>query len=149
MTIQPKRSTDTEAVAALIWLAFVAQDGSIPLEDDGRAYCSFTRALELYADTRYREMEAREAALREVEAEQQRLYAEIQAEYEDLLRGATKMDAEPVPDSGTAQTAKPPDTHTHTHKRGQPSPIAPAELRAPHASPEKAAGKSAGSLPDC
>lgn len=45
--MQQKRSTDTEAVAALIWLAFVAQEGSIPLEDDGRAFCSFTRALEL------------------------------------------------------------------------------------------------------
>ena len=142
MDMQPKRSTDAEAVAALIWLAFVAQEGSIPLEDDGGAYCSFNRALELYADTRQRETEAREAELREVEAEQQRYLAEIQAEHDDLLRGATKMIAEPVSDSGTAQAAKPPDTHTHTHtQRGSPPRKAAAKLNAPRTSLEKAAGK--------
>lgn len=125
MTMQPKRSTDAEAVAALIWLAFVAQEGSIPLEDDGRAYCSFTRALELYADTRQRETEAREAALREVEAERQRLLAEMQAE--------------PVPESDTAPTAKPPDTHTHTH-----SGDSPAKSSGEAEGPANFAGKGSG-----
>ena len=148
--MQQRRSTDAEAVAALIWLAFVAQEGSIPLEDDGRAYCSFTRALELYADTRKRETETREAALREVEAEQQRLLAEIQAENDALLRGATKMVAEPVPESDTAQAAKPPDTHTHTHTHtaGTAPRKAAAKLTAPRTSPGREAGRSRGSLPD-
>ena len=139
--MQQRRSTDAEAVAALIWLAFVAQEGSIPLEDDGRAYCSFTRALELYADTRKRETETREAALREVEAEQQRLLAEIQAENDALLRGATKMVAEPVPESDTAQAAKPPDTHTHTHTHSGDS---PAKSSGEADSPAHFAGKGSG-----
>ncbi len=143
MTIQQKRSTDAEAVAALIWLAFVAQEGSIPLEDDGRAYCSFTRALELYADTRLRETETREAALREVEAEQQRLLAEIQAENDALLRGATKMVAEPVPESDTAQAAKPPDTHTHTHTHTQAGTAVPNSPGGAE-SPARFAGKGSG-----
>lgn len=122
MTIPEKSASDAEAVAALIWLAFVVPEEVLPLEDDGRTYCSFLRALDTYSNIRARERADREAALRDIAAEREQLLAELEAERSRDCRiqadlPATSADArppEPVPDSDTVPAAQPPDTHTHT-----------------------------------
>lgn len=130
MTLPKKRSTDAEAVAALIWLAFVVPEDVIPLEDDGKAYLSFHRALDLYADARDRERAAHEADLRSIEADRQQLLQEVEAEAKktayhkrmpidyidhlDSIEHPVEPEPEPVPDPDTPSAPQPPE-HTHTH----------------------------------
>ena len=57
---EKKRQTDSDVVAALIWLAFVVPGDIPPVEDDGRTILGFRRALDFYAKTVERE-EAAEA----------------------------------------------------------------------------------------
>lgn len=51
------RKTDSEVVAALLWMSFVVSEDVPPLGDDGSAWLGFRRGLELYADTVARERE--------------------------------------------------------------------------------------------
>ena len=121
-----KRSTDAEAVAALIWLAFVVPEEVLPLEDDGKAYLSFRRALDLYADARSREDAEREALLREAAEEKEQLLAELEAE-QGRLRFVHSGDVQPpVPDPDSVPEPQPPEhTHTHTHTHTQAGRAAP------------------------
>ena len=127
------RATDTEAVAALIWMSFVVNADVPPLDDDGKAYVSFKRALELYADTVEREKD-----------DEKKLAEQWRSEFWGtptrnwFYRPSAPMPPAPAPESDTAPepdhlpdaakmtepepeppAAQPPDTHTHTHTGGQ------------------------------
>ena len=126
------RQKDSEIIARLIYLAFVAPErANINIGDV--SFIPFAAALELYARTWGKEK-------RDEESYGMLLRMAAEAGVKPPAETASESDAPPEPEP----QPEPPDTHTHT----QPGPMT-AEADSPSPSPAKDRAKSARSSNTC